>query len=215
MRATGLACGCFPAMQQRASLQYVPGQASRLREVIMSGVTGGSLAWLQDGPNGIKDPTDASAILATYASTPTIGTIRGPDILMRAVGRNEIGQLGNAYRGYWVRQSTLMGISRNLGQFEGWLTSQELSAQAETRYRALAAICLNWNDFNEFAEMQVPLGQSIPCLIGPVAAQPVHSSMNPTDPKTPILRGGAEQIFIRSGDSNPLWVYIRAKSSIF
>ena len=74
----------------------------------MSTSTNAALAWLQSGPYGIKDPAQAAKELATFEAPPTIGTITGPDVLVRAVGRNEEGKLASAYAGrYWVRQSTL------------------------------------------------------------------------------------------------------------
>jgi hypothetical protein len=172
-------------------------------------------AWLGSGSNGIHDPKIVSEILASFEGTPPVSTLTGPEILIRAVGLDESGRLANPYRGYWVRQSSLITIYGNLGQFEGWLTDQELSAAAEWRYRAFTAVCLNWNDFSEFAELELPSGASISCLVGRVAPQPLHSRMSVQAPTTPILRGGAEQIFFRGGDANPLWVRLRSKSDIF
>ena len=134
---------------------------------------------------------------------------------MRAAGNDDRGRSASAYRGYWVRSSSLLPLYAKLSQFEGWLTDQELSAQAEWRYRALTAVCLNWNDFSEFAELQLPRGESLTCLIGPAAPQPVRSTLSILAPTTPILRGGMEQIFFRGGDANPLWVRIRPKSAVF
>jgi hypothetical protein len=134
--------------------------------------------WLGSGPNGITNSAVAAQILASFASTPLLTRLSGPELLLRAVGRDEAGKLANPYRGYWVRQSALLPIYRNLGQFEGWLTDQQLTSMAEWRYRAFTAICVNWNDFSEFAELELPPGESIACLIGPVAPQPLNGSMS-------------------------------------
>jgi hypothetical protein len=172
--------------------------------------------WLQSGPNGIRDPAKVLEILASFANPPILTRLLGPEILLRAVGQDETGKPANPYRGFWVRQSTLLQIYGNLGQFEGWLTAQELSAMAEWRYRAFTAVCINWNDFSEFAELWLPAGEGISCLIGDVAPQPLHSASSLRASTTPILQGGAEQIFFRGGgDSNPLWVRLRPKADIF
>ena len=88
-------------------------------------------AWLQSGPNGIKNSAFVSEILASFAAPPTLTTLFGPERLLRAVGQDDKGKLANPYRGYWVRESTLLPIYKSLGQFDGWLTQQELSAKAE------------------------------------------------------------------------------------
>lgn len=180
-----------------------------------NGTQSSAVEWLGSGPKGIRDRALISQILASFDGAPAVSHIVGPETLLRAVGKDSSGRLANAYRGYWVRESTLFGIHRNLGQFEGWLNKQELSAAAEWRYRAFTAICVNWNDFDEFAEMQVPAGEKLACLIGRVAPQPLHSAMLPGASSTPMLRGGAEQVFVRGGDANPFWVFLRAKPAIF
>lgn len=171
--------------------------------------------WLQSGPNGISDPAVVSEILASFAAAPVLTQLSGPEVLLRAVGQDAKGKLASPYRGYWVRGSSLAPIFQNLGQFEGWLTEQELSTMAEWRYRAFTAVCINWNDFSEFAELRVPANESVPCLVGPVAPQPLLSSLPLSAPTTPVLRGGAEQVFFRGGDANPLWVRLRQKADIF
>jgi hypothetical protein len=185
----------------------------------MSGRFGSITDWLENSPGGL-DHERVSAILASFSGIPTLTSISGPEILLRAVGWIEKDGLpkhsrARAFSGYWVRQSMLLPLYGNLSQFEGWLTNQEQSSSAEWRYRALTAICLNWNDFDEFAEMHVPVGETIPCLIGPVAPQPLRDNMSIDSPRTPVLRGGAEQIYFRSGDASPFWVRIRPKTDIF
>ncbi len=181
----------------------------------MSGYAMLPAGWLQSGPNGITDASFRAEILASFASPPVVTRLRGPETLIRAVGRNDAGRLANPYRGYWVRESSLARIYGRLGQFEGWLSQQELSSMAEWRYRAFTAVCLNWNDFAVFAELRLPADDSIQCLVGPVAPQPLKSSLSMGAATTPVLRGGAEQIFFRGGDTNPLYVRFREKPDLF
>lgn len=164
--------------------------------------------WLQSGPGAITKPEHVREILDSFSSLPKISRLQGPEVLIRAVGKS-------LYWGYWVRQSQLFELYRNLGQFVGWLTSEELSRKFEWRYRAYTAVCVNWNDFSEFAELRLPRGEGINCLIGSAAPQPLNSMLDPNRRDTPILRGGMEQIFFRSGDASPFWVERRSKHAIF
>lgn len=181
----------------------------------MSSLNSAAAEWLASGPNGIQNEAFIAEILASFAGLPRLAVLTGPETLLRAVGQNESGKLANPYAGYWVRDSILAPIYRRLGQFDGWLQQQDLSAMAEWRYRALTAVCINWNNFSEFAELRLPAGETVPCLIGPVAPQPLHQSMDRALATTPVMRGGAEQIFFRGGDASPFWIRIRSKSDLF
>lgn len=63
----------------------------------------------------------------------------------------------------------------------------------------------------EMFRMELPVGQEIKGLVGISAPQPHRSSLDPKLGSTPILQGGAEQVFFKRTPEltsiNPLWVY--------
>ena len=73
-------------------------------------------------------------------------------------------------------------------------------------YRALTAVCNDWNDLREQFELVLPVGEEIVGLTGKAAPQPLADTMDRRSRTVPWLPGGAEQVFL-PGPINPLSVY--------
>ena len=91
-----------------------------------------------------------------------------------------------------------------LDQFEGWLPADELLKAVPAQYRAVAAICRDWNDLSEIWELSLPSREVLQGLVGQTLEQPEYSHLDPRQRTTPMLAGGAEQVFFKV--KNPFWV---------
>ena len=158
--------------------------------------------WLKSAPGGVAFP---SKVLPNFAGQPAVYEYIGPHRFVRAAGRDFNGQLARAYGGeWWFDEAVLVQLRARLEQYRGWTQEQKLKAALPTQYRALAAICINWNDMSEFFALDLPAGERLTALAGPAKEQPYDSRMSVGLPTTPMLPGGAEQLFMKV--KNPLWI---------
>lgn len=164
------------------------------------------LQWLSTPPGVVARPQE---VLATFADPGAAAVVRfhGGERFYRAAGLKGNGALASAYGQWWVHQSVLAAIRARLEQFEGWLPASMLRDAVPARYRALAAICRDWNDLSEVVCLEVPADKAIEALAGTTAPQPIDAARR-HDPNVATLPGGAEQCFIKA--VNPLWVYYGA-----
>ncbi len=95
--------------------------------------------------------------------------------------------------------------------FENWLPEELLRRALPAQYRGATALCEDWNDMREMFKLVLPPQEEITGLVGVAAAQPQKSTLDPKSRKTPMLQGGAEQVFFKKtrtlNSINPLWVY--------
>lgn len=169
-------------------------------------------AWLASGPIVIDNPT---AVLATFdaSSTPRVVKFTGSHTLYRAGGWDtNKGVLASAYGSWWADEVVLARIGSELEKFETWLPPEMLKQAWPAMYRGVTALCEDWNDMRDMFRMEIPSGDSIEGIVGSTAPQPQRSKMNPGSRSTPMLRGGAEQIYFKRTQSlntvNPLWIYL-------
>jgi hypothetical protein len=159
--------------------------------------------WLSAPPNPVTNP---GQVLAGFSATPRVFRYRGPHRFYRAAGKDAKGRMASAYGGWWVDETVLMQIYGRLDQYKGWLDDRVLKSAMPAQYRALTALCEDWNDMREVFVLELPGTDEVEAIAGPTKPQPQRSSLNPALPTTPMLRGGAEQIFMKV--KNPLWVHI-------
>lgn len=165
--------------------------------------------WLTSPPSPVP-PGHVSGILKAFADTPKVYRYTGPHRFYRAAGRTAKGDLASPYGGWWADEKVLIGIAANLEKFEGWLTAGEINAAWPAQYRALTALCTDWNDMSETFCLDLPAGEQVEAMAGVTREQPRESTLDPSLSTSPMLRGGAEQVFMKV--KNPLWV---SKKSIF
>jgi hypothetical protein len=137
---------------------------------------------------------------------------KGPHTLYRAAGWDSTrGEMASAYGGWWADEMELVKISQKLNKFENWLPEELLRKALPTQYRGATALCEDWNDMREMFKLQLPSSDEITGLVGIASAQPQKSTLNVRSRKTPMLQGGAEQVFFKKTQTlnsiNPLWVY--------
>lgn len=160
-------------------------------------------SWLSAQPNPHPNP---QSILDAFEGTPVVYRYSGPETFIRAAGQDAKGRTARAYGGgWWVSREVLLRIAGRLSQYQGWLPDSELKRALPAQYRALTALCRDWNDMSEVVRMDVPAGEMIEAMAGATKEQPEYSHLNPAMRTTPMLRGGAEQVYIKV--KNPLWVF--------
>ena len=150
---------------------------------------------------------NTAEVLAGYSGSPRVFTYTGPHKFYRAAGRTVSGSLARAYGGqWWADESTLIKIAAKLQTSSYWMTVPEQKRAWPAQYRALTALCGDWNDMSEMLVLELPTGDSIEGLTGPAKEQPEFSAKDPHGRHNPnrILSGGAEQIFFKV--KNPLWI---------
>lgn len=163
--------------------------------------------WLAAAPNAVP-PDKIAEVLATFSELPAVYRFTGPARLIRGTGADSKGTMARAYGGaFWVDERVFSIIDANLSQYVGWLSAKELASAERAKYRALTAVCEDWNDLREYHEMRVPEGETFDGLAGAIRKQPIQSKMDAANAKTPMLTGGFEQIFLKV--RNPLWIYER------
>jgi len=159
------------------------------------------VAWLTSPPN----PVSPARVLPNYRPPVRVYEFKGPQKFLRAAGYSKSqGGLANPWGEWWTPEEVVAGIDMHLEQFEGWLSANELRRALPARYRAVAAICRDWNDFSEVWELSLPSGEVLQGLAGQTKEQPEHSHLDPNKRTTPMLLGGAEQVFFKV--KNPFWV---------
>lgn len=160
--------------------------------------------WLKRAdPNPVPRPDQ---VLDGYSETPVVTRFTGPEVFYRAAGEDASGRTARAYAGaWWVAESVLVELYRKLAQYEGFLPQSMLRQALPLQYRAVTALCEDWNNMREIYRLSLPDGETLEGLVGPTKEQPQRSTMDPSDPTTPWLRGGAEQVYIKV--KNPLWIF--------
>jgi hypothetical protein len=165
--------------------------------------------WLGSGTISIAD---IGSVLAAFTpGTSKVVRFIGPHRFFRAAGWDAAGKQASAYGSWWADESVLAEIGTRVAMFEGWLPGSILDKALPVQYRGAVALCENWNDMREIVKLELPDGEVITGIAGLTAPQPQDSRMNPALKKTPMLSGGAEQIFFKKtralNSINPLWVY--------
>jgi len=133
------------------------------------------------------------------------------------MGRDK-GKMADPYGCWWLDEASLHTIFakiERLDMFEGWMPADVLSRAKSLplHYRALTAVCEDWNDLREQVVLTLPHGQELTGLCGRIASQPLRSSLSRSSPKTPWLPGELEQVFFKRAirreerNINPLWVH--------
>jgi len=164
-------------------------------------------AWLSAPPKNPGATWTPKSILSCYCGAPAVYKYVGPCIFYRAAGLKADGRLADAYSGeWWVESAVLEHIYNKLAMYNGWLSPSELVRAASAQYRAITALCFNWNDMSEMCCLELPDRESVEGLAGAAMPQPAWSNrgLDPNDPRTPMLRGKGEQVFFKV--KNPLWV---------
>ncbi|MGH8502223.1 MAG: hypothetical protein ACREVE_07065 [Gammaproteobacteria bacterium] len=144
---------------------------------------------------------------------------KGPHTFYRVAGWDETkGKMADPYGCWWLDETSLHTIFakiERLDMFEGWMPADVLSRAKSLplHYRALTAVCEDWNDLREQVVLTLPHGQELTGLCGRIASQPLRSSLSRSSPKTPWLPGELEQVFFKRAirreerNINPLWVH--------
>jgi hypothetical protein len=167
-------------------------------------------SWLPSGPVPIPYP---NTILSGFlGSAAKVVRFTGPHRFYRAAGWDaKSNAMASAYGGWWVEEMILVQIGAKISQFENWLPKNLLAEAWPAQYRGMTALCEDWNDMREMYRLELPIGQEILGLVGPVAPQPQRSTMDPNARTTPSFRGGGEQVYFKRtanlNSVNPLWVY--------
>jgi len=164
-------------------------------------ITVSPAAWLASPPN----PTSPARVLVNFRPPVAVCEFKGPARFLRAAGLSRSrGGLANPWGEWWTPEEVLSRIVTRLDQYEGWLRADELRKAVPAQYRGLAAICRDWNDLSEIWELSLPPGEVLQGLVGQAREQPEYSHLDPKRRTTPMLAGGAEQVFFKV--KNPFWV---------
>ena len=134
----------------------------------------------------------------------TVYTYQGPHRFLRAAGASSSGRPASHYGDWWVDQSVFLKMAGKMEQWEGWLTEAEIRQMTKENYRAITAICRDWNDFREMVILDLPAGEQLEGLVGPVQPQPEYSIRSADHDVNRYFIGGAEQVYF--GWKNPFWV---------
>ena len=175
------------------------------------------LNWLRRPPLPI---VAMGSVLSGFEKGRPISVVRfkGPHTFYRVAGWDETrGKLTDPYGCWWIDETTLNTIYAKIARldmFTKWMPPDVLSRirTLPLHYRALTAVCEDWNDFREQVVLNLPPNEDLIGLCGTIAPQPLRSSMDHASRNTPWLPGGVEQIFFKRASAtekniNPLWVH--------
>ena len=148
----------------------------------------------------------------------TVMRYKGPHTFYRVAGWDETkSKMADPYGCWWIDEAVLGAIYSKIARldmYEGWIPPDLLNRikSLPMHYRALTAVCTDWNDFREQVALKLPHGEEIIGLSGGIAPQPLRGSMDRNSSKTPWLPGGLEQVFFKRANAienniNPLWVH--------
>ncbi|MBK1695473.1 hypothetical protein CKO09_12100 [Chromatium weissei] len=144
----------------------------------------------------------------------TLSVVRfvGSHKLYRAAGWDaKRGQMASAYGSWWADEAELLKINQKIDMFESWLPEDLLRRAIPAQYRGATALCDDWNDMREMFKLVLPVQDEIEGLVGVTASQPRLSTLSAQSRSTPMLEGGAEQVFFKKTNTlnsvNPLWIY--------
>ena len=160
------------------------------------------LSQVKSSTNGTVNRQDI--INGYVANQLTVFTYHGPHRFLRAAGASSSGRSASHYGDWWVDQSVFLKIAGKMEQWDGWLTETDIRQLTQENYRAITAICRDWNDFREMVVLDLPAGEQLEGLVGFVQAQPEYSAKSPNHDVNRYFAGGAEQVFL--GWKNPFWI---------
>jgi len=152
----------------------------------------------------------------------------GPHKFYRMAGWSGKDQkMSDPYGCWWVDEAALTAVYskiERLDMYEGWIPTEILSQikSLPLHYRALTAVCKNWNDFREQVMLELPVNEELVGLWGSIAPQPLidpkpHVRLRALR-KMPWLPGGVDQVYFKSAPKaerdagrgrssiNPFWV---------
>ncbi|MES9854839.1 MAG: hypothetical protein ABW170_23770 [Candidatus Thiodiazotropha sp. L084R] len=166
--------------------------------------------WLKEHPISIQNP--ASILSAFKPVAIKVVKFKGPHRLYRASGwDSNRGQIASAYGSWWADERVLAKLAQRIDMFKNWLPDELRRKALPIQYRGATALCEDWNDMREMFSLKLPAGQEITGLVGIASEQPKLSSLDPNSRHTPMLQGGAEQVYFKRTPTlnsvNPLWVY--------
>ncbi|MBX2879638.1 MAG: hypothetical protein KTR32_06895 [Granulosicoccus sp.] len=167
------------------------------------------IKWLSDAPITIPNP--ASVIGAFRPGTMKIVKFKGAHRFYRAAGWDSTrGEMASAFGSWWADEIELVKISQKMNMYKNWLPDELLRKALPAQYRGATALCEDWNDMREMYKLDLPPQEEIEGLVGIASAQPKKSTLDVNSRQTPMLPGGAEQVFFKKTPTlssiNPLWI---------
>ena len=149
---------------------------------------------LESFPN----PTGPARMLVNFRPRNAAHESQGLARVMRAAGLSRSrGGLASLRGQGWTSEEVLDRVRMRLNQFEGSLSADEIRKSVLAQYRAPAAICRDLSDLSEIWELSLHSGQALQGLVGQALEQQMHCHLDPKRRKTPMLVGGAEQVFFK------------------
>lgn len=131
-------------------------------------------------------------------SVPRVCKYKAPHLFIRFHGK--AARSGIYKPNYWADGTALGSSLGRAGQFEGFLTADEIRQIAKTYFREVTAICHNWNDLDssQFWEIELRGSEEIEGIEGPVAPQPTHAEDSRTGAPASKseLPGGSMQVYL-------------------
>jgi len=117
--------------------------------------------WLRSKPIPIANTV---RVLSGFDRSKSLKIVKftGPHTFYRVAGWDETGKrMGDPYGCWWIDENALKDIYvkiARLDMFEGWMPPDILQhAQSlPMHYRALTAVCQDWNDFREQVALKLP-----------------------------------------------------------
>lgn len=172
--------------------------------------------WLRSSPIPMNAP---DKVLSAFdkGKPRTVFKFKGPHKFYRVAGWDETkSRMADPYGCWWVDETALAAVYSQIARldmFEGWMPPEILAhvKSLPMHYRALTAVCEDWNDFREQVLLELPSNEVLIGLAGAVEPQPLRSSMDRASRKTPWLPGGVDQVFFKRATKdekniNPFWV---------
>jgi hypothetical protein len=150
--------------------------------------------------NGLK-PSEADEVLDSFQPGVALHVYRysAPHLFLRFHGA---GSRKPIFRpNYWADGSALSRAVGRSGQFQGFLTEEEIGRLAKIYYRDITAICHNWQPVlrsDSLWKIQLRGSEVVVGLEGPARPQPTHAA----EPARGILAsksrltGGGIQVYL-------------------
>lgn len=154
-------------------------------------------AWLsrqglsQDKRSEVLDSFRADSVVRVF-------TYQAPHLFLRAHGKRSRDPIFKP--NYWADGNVWGSAYDRAGQFELFLSDDEIRLIARNYYRELTAICHNWNDLDMSSFWKISLRGSeiVEGIEGPAAAQPMFDADSRTGAPASAsqLPGGGLQVFL-------------------
>ncbi|WP_395699718.1 hypothetical protein [Aquabacterium sp.] len=166
-------------------------------------------AWLARGPMAVNP---AEVLPNFRVGSAKVVRFIGPHRFYRAAGWDATRvRLASAFGSWWADEQALVAIGSRIDQFEGFLPPELLRRAWPAQYRGLAALCEDWNDMREMFRLDLPPREELTGVVGLASEQPLRSTLDPRQRRTPMLPGGGEQVYFKRTPTlsaiNPLWVH--------